>query len=52
MAAGLVGALLGLIGCDPQRIAELEEGVSTEADVRKRFGEPENEAMPSERRKT
>ena len=27
-------------GCDPQRIAELEEGVSTEADVRARFGEP------------
>lgn len=27
-------------GCDQQRIAELEEGVSTEADVRARFGEP------------
>lgn len=32
---------LGLAGCDPQRIAELEEGVATEADVRARFGEPE-----------
>jgi len=30
-----------LAGCDPQRIRELEEGVSTEADVRQRFGEPE-----------
>ena len=38
---GLFAALLSLIGCDPQRIAELEEGVSTEADVRTRFGEPE-----------
>lgn len=34
-------ALAGLVGCDPQRIRELEEGVSTEADVRARFGEPE-----------
>jgi hypothetical protein len=38
--AGLL-VLLALAGCDPQRIAELEEGVSTEADVRARFGEPE-----------
>jgi hypothetical protein len=29
-----------LTGCDVQKIAELEEGVSTEADVRARFGEP------------
>ncbi len=35
-------ALLALLpGCDNQRIKELEEGVSTEADVRARFGEPE-----------
>lgn len=26
--------------CDPQKVAELEEGVSTEAEVRTRFGEP------------
>lgn len=32
---------LALAGCDPQRISQLEEGVSTEADVRARFGEPE-----------
>ncbi len=38
---GLLSALLGLVGCDPQRIAELEEGVATEADVRAKFGEPE-----------
>jgi SmpA / OmlA family len=30
-----------LLGCDSQKIAELEEGVATEADVRQRFGEPE-----------
>jgi hypothetical protein len=33
--------LLALQACDPQRVAELEEGVSTEADVRERFGVPE-----------
>ncbi len=41
LAMGLFAALGGLLGCDPQRIAELEEGVATEADVRARFGEPE-----------
>lgn len=35
-------ALCGwLSACDPQNISELEEGVSTEADVRERFGAPE-----------
>lgn len=38
--AALAAALL-LTGCDPQRISELEEGVATEADVRARFGAPE-----------
>jgi hypothetical protein len=41
---GLLALLVGaaaLVGCDLQHIAELEEGVSTEADVRQRFGEPE-----------
>lgn len=36
-----LAGLLGLAGCDVQNIRELEEGVSTEADVRQRFGEPE-----------
>ena len=27
-------------GCDPARVAKLEEGVSTEAQVRQEFGEP------------
>lgn len=35
-------ALLLMAGCDPQRVSELEEGVATEADVRARFGQPEN----------
>ena len=40
-ALGLM-ALAGLLAaCDPQNISELEEGVSTEADVRERFGAPE-----------
>ena len=38
---GLLSMLLAAVGCDQQRIAELEEGVATEADVRVRFGEPE-----------
>ena len=38
---GLLASVLALVGCDPQRIQELEEGVATEADVRAKFGEPE-----------
>ena len=38
---GLLSLILGLAGCDQQRIKELEEGVATETDVRARFGEPE-----------
>ncbi len=38
----LVGMLmLALVACDSRRIEELEEDVSTEADVRERFGDPE-----------
>lgn len=37
----LLSALLALGACDQQAIAELEEGVSTEADVVQRFGQPE-----------
>ncbi len=37
-----VAMCVSLSGCDPQNIRELEEGLSTEADVRARFGEPEN----------
>lgn len=39
--ASLLALLTLLAGCDEQRIRELEEGVSTEQDVRARFGEPE-----------
>ena len=38
---GLLSFIAGLAGCDQARIKELEEGVSTEAEVRARFGEPE-----------
>jgi len=45
MGKRLVGWLLApvllMFGCDSQKIAELEEGVATEADVRARFGTPE-----------
>ena len=36
----VLAAVVGLPGCDQKRIAELEEGVATEADVRAKFGEP------------
>jgi SmpA / OmlA family len=39
--AALLGAAIFLLAaCDPQKIARLEEGVATEADVRREFGEP------------
>ncbi|QHE89027.1 outer membrane protein assembly factor BamE [Hydrogenophaga sp. BPS33] len=38
----LIGLGSLLAACDPVNISELEEGVSTEADVRERFGKPEN----------
>jgi hypothetical protein len=38
---GLVLAATALSACDNQRIGKLEEGVATEADVRREFGEPE-----------
>ena len=38
----MAAALLILLGCAPQRISELEEGLSTETDVRDRFGVPDN----------
>ncbi len=31
---------LALLACDPQRVAKLEEGVSSEVDVRRQFGDP------------
>lgn len=41
-AAVIALAVLASSGCDPQRISELEEGLSTELDVRDRFGVPDN----------
>ena len=35
-----VAAVLLTTGCDERRAAKLEEGLSTEADVRQQFGEP------------
>ncbi len=32
--------LAALAACDPQRVDKLEEGVSTESDVRRQFGDP------------
>jgi len=37
----LFGFSFGLLGCDQQRIEQLEEGVATEAKVREQFGEPQ-----------
>jgi outer membrane protein assembly factor BamE (lipoprotein component of BamABCDE complex) len=41
LVSGLLAGLALLAGCDRQRIAKLEEGVSTEADVRAQFGTPD-----------
>lgn len=41
VALATVFAAVAFTACDPQNIVELEEGVSTEADVRERFGAPE-----------
>lgn len=38
--AALALVLLAAAGCDPQRI-NVEEGLSTEVDVRDRFGPPD-----------
>ncbi len=40
MVGCLAAGLLALGGCDQRRIEKLEEGVSTEADVRREFGTP------------
>ena len=39
----LLAALLSLIGCDSQRQAQLQAGVSSEAEVRAAFGAPDAE---------
>ncbi|MGE8397138.1 MAG: outer membrane protein assembly factor BamE domain-containing protein [Comamonas sp.] len=41
VAAAVATCFLTLVGCDQQKIEGLEEGLSTEIDVRKAFGEPE-----------
>ncbi|WP_197508858.1 outer membrane protein assembly factor BamE domain-containing protein [Hydrogenophaga crassostreae] len=41
LALAAVFAVVAITACDQQNIVELEEGVSTEADVRERFGAPE-----------
>ena len=40
LVAALAAGVLTLAGCDQQRVAKLEEGVSSEADVKREFGEP------------
>lgn len=36
----VLAIVLALAACDPARVARLEEGVSTESQVRQEFGEP------------
>lgn len=40
LAAAGMGLLLAAAGCDQQRVSRMEVGVSTEADVKREFGEP------------
>lgn len=42
LVSAFLASLMLLVGCDNKRIEKLEEGVSTEGDVRAAFGEPEN----------
>ena len=42
LVSGILATLATLVGCDQRRIEKLEEGVSTEQDVRAQFGTPEN----------
>lgn len=42
LVSGILAALATLAGCDSRRIEKLEEGVSSEADVRAVFGPPEH----------
>jgi outer membrane protein assembly factor BamE (lipoprotein component of BamABCDE complex) len=37
----LLATSFAFVGCDQQKVAKLEEGLSTEADVRQQFGEPQ-----------
>ena len=37
----LASCVVFLLGCDNQRISQLEEGVASEGDVKMKFGEPE-----------
>lgn len=41
LIAAAAATMVLLAGCDLRRIEALEEGVATEADVRREFGEPE-----------
>ncbi len=41
LVVAVLGLLAALAGCDMKRLSELQVGTSTEADVRKSFGEPE-----------
>ena len=46
LSAGLLAA------CDPQRVEKLEEGVSTEVQVRQQFGEPATVTMAADGSRT
>ena len=43
---GALSYVFGRVGCESQRVAELEEGVSLEADVRARFRGLKESGMP------
>jgi hypothetical protein len=42
---GSLALIVALAGCDQERVARLEEGVATEADVRTQFGAPLTERI-------
>jgi hypothetical protein len=53
LLAGVVVTLaLGLVGCEPQRADKLVEDVSTEADVKRLFGEPKTVTIAADGTRT
>lgn len=48
LAAVLASLLSLLTACDPARVAQLEEGVSTETQVRQQFGDPVTVTLQSD----
>lgn len=52
LGAALLAAVLGFTACDPQKADKLVEDVSTEADVKRLFGEPKTVTVAADGSRT